>query len=145
MGMSGSVRRLALAAALLVLVPPAAQAQEDALRDAILDYMDFATYHQGILQPQQIDRALFEQAIFVDARDASEYAQGHIPGAVNIDWRAVPREVESLPDGMIVVYCNTGTLSAQAALAARLMGYDNVVMLQGGLDGWRRDGAWHPQ
>ncbi|MHA7852094.1 rhodanese-like domain-containing protein [Roseovarius sp.] len=143
--MSGSVRRLALAAALLVLVPPAAQAQEDALRDAILDYMDFATYHQGILQPQQIDRALFEQAIFVDARDASEYAQGHIPGAVNIDWRAVPREVESLPDGMIVVYCNTGTLSAQAALAARLMGYDNVVMLQGGLDGWRRDGAWHPQ
>src|SRR6056297_3949576 len=145
MGMSGSVRRLALAAALLVLVPPAAQAQEDALRDAILDYMDFATYHQGILQPQQIDRAVFEQAIFVDARDASEYAQGHIPGAVNIDWRAVPREVESLPEGMIVVYCNTGTLSAQAALAARMMGYDNVVVLQGGLDGWRRDGAWHPQ
>ncbi len=145
MGMTGSVRRLALAAALLVMVPPAAQAQEDALREAILDYMDFATYHQGILQPQQIDRALFEQAIFVDARDASEYAQGHIPGAVNIDWRAVPREVESLPDGMIVVYCNTGTLSAQAALAARLMGHDNVVMLQGGLDGWRRDGAWHPQ
>lgn len=145
MGMIGSVRRLALAAALLVLVPPAAQAQDDALRDAILDYMDFATYHQGILQPQQIDQALFEQAIFVDSRDASEYAQGHIPGAVNIDWRAVPREVESLPDGMIVVYCNTGTLSAQAALAARLMGHDNVVMLQGGLDGWRRDGAWHPQ
>ncbi|EDM69763.1 thiosulfate sulfurtransferase [Roseobacter sp. AzwK-3b] len=143
--MIGSVRRLALAAALLVLVPPAAQAQDDALRDAILDYMDFATYHQGILQPQQIDQALFEQAIFVDSRDASEYAQGHIPGAVNIDWRAVPREVESLPDGMIVVYCNTGTLSAQAALAARLMGHDNVVMLQGGLDGWRRDGAWHPQ
>jgi len=143
--MTGSVRRLALAAALLVMVPPAAQAQEDALREAILDYMDFATYHQGILQPQQIDRALFEQAIFVDARDASEYAQGHIPGAVNIDWRAVPREVESLPDGMIVVYCNTGTLSAQAALAARMMGHDNVVMLQGGLDGWRRDGAWHPQ
>ena len=145
MGMTGSVRRLALAAALLVMVPPAAQAQEDALREAILDYMDFATYHQGILQPQQIDRALFEQAIFVDARDASEYAEGHIPGAVNIDWRAVPREVESLPDGMIVVYCNTGTLSAQAALAARMMGHDNVVMLQGGLDGWRRDGAWHPQ
>ena len=145
MGMIGSVRRLALAAALLVLVPPAAQAQDDALRDAILDYMDFATYHQGILQPQQIDQALFEQAVFVDARDASEYAEGHIPGAVNIDWRAFPREIESLPDGMIVVYCNTGTLSAQAALAARLMGHDNVVMLQGGLDGWRRDGAWHPQ
>jgi rhodanese-related sulfurtransferase len=46
---------------------------------------------------------------------------------------------------MIVVYCNSGTLSAQAAFAARLMGHEHVVMLQGGLEGWQRDGVYKPQ
>ena len=146
MGMSlRACRAAAMVGLALAAVTPAARAQDEALRDAILDYMDFATYHQGILQPEQIDRALFETATFVDARDAAEFADGHIPGAVNIDWRAFPREAGGLPGGMVIVYCNTGTLSAQAAFAARLMGHDNVVMLQGGIEGWRRDGAYHPQ
>src|SRR6056297_729437 len=120
-------------------------AQDDPVRDAVLDYMDFATHHQGIIQPQQLDESLFQVATFVDTRTPEDFKAGHIPGAVNIDWRAFPGQAGDVPGDMIVVYCNTGTLSAQAAFAARLLGHDHVVMLQGGLAGWRTDGAYRPQ
>lgn len=139
------MKRLSLALAVGMALAAPSLAASDPVRDAVLDYMDFATYHQGIIQPQQLDESVFEVATFVDTRTAEEFAAGHIPGAVNIDWRAFPGRVGEVPGDMIVVYCNSGTLSAQAAFAARLMGHENVVMLQGGLDGWQRDGAYRPQ
>jgi rhodanese-related sulfurtransferase len=139
-------RLFSLVAALgLCLSALPATAQDDPVRDAVLDYMDFATYHQGIIQPQQLDETVFKVATFVDARTPEEFEAGHIPGAVNIDWRAFPGQVADVPGDMIVVYCNSGTLSAQAAFAARLMGHEHVVMLQGGLEGWQRDGVYKPQ
>lgn len=138
--------RLSLTAALALCLGAApVAAQADPVRDAVLDYMDFATYHQGIIQPQQLDETVFDVATFVDARTPGEFEAGHIPGAINIDWRAVPAQIADVPGDMIVVYCNSGTLSAQAAFAARLMGHEHVVMLQGGLEGWQRDGVYKPQ
>src|SRR6056297_2919223 len=95
-------------------------AQDDGIAEAITDYMDFATYESGIILPAQIDRDVFEAATFVDARDAEQFEAGHIPGAINIEWRAVPGRIAELPEsGLVVLYCNTGSLSAQAVFAAR--------------------------
>ena len=45
-------------------------------------------------------------------------------------------------DRMVLLYCNTGTLSAQAAFALRVAGYENVRVLQGGLVEWKAKGGF---
>ncbi|MDF1802776.1 rhodanese-like domain-containing protein [Thalassovita sp.] len=127
-------------------LPLSALAEEAGpLAEAIVEYMDFATYESGIILPQQIDQSLFASAMFVDTRDAEQFATSHIPGAINIDWRAVPGRLSELPEtGMVILYCNTGSLSAQATFAARVLGRENVVVLQSGLRGWLKDAAWKP-
>ncbi len=55
----------------------------------------------------------------------------HIPGAVNIEWRQVLARRSELPiNKPILIYCNTGTLSAQVGFALRVAGFDNLRILQ---------------
>ena len=42
----------------------------------------------------------------------------------------------------MLLYCNTGTLSAQAGFALRVAGYDNVHILQGGFAEWKAKGGF---
>lgn len=140
--------RLVTAAALgaVVLSAPALAMDDDALAEAVIDYMDFATYDSGIIRPEQVDQIVFENAVFVDTRDAQQFAGGSIPGAINIEWREIPARLDELPDtGMVILFCNTGSLSAQAVFAARLLGKENVLVMQAGLDGWKQNAAWRPE
>jgi rhodanese-related sulfurtransferase len=45
-------------------------------------------------------------------------------------------------DRMVLLYCNAGTLSAQAGLGLRVAGMDNVRILQGGFDEWKAKGGF---
>ncbi|WP_200248604.1 rhodanese-like domain-containing protein [Lamprobacter modestohalophilus] len=45
-------------------------------------------------------------------------------------------------DQPVIIYCNTGSLSAQAGFALRLLGWDNVRILQDGLVGWKAKGGF---
>ena len=140
MGMSFKAALLALS-----VVAAPAFADQDAVAEAVQGYMDFATYEQGIILPQQIDADVFAAAVFVDTRDAEQFAAGHIEGAINIEWREAPARLGELPEtGMVIFYCNTGTLSAQATFAARLLGHENVVVLQSGYTGWQETAAYKP-
>ena len=115
------------------------------MAEAVQDYMDFATYEQGIILPQQLDEAVFKAATFIDTRDAEQFEAGHIPGAQNIEWREIPARLDELPEsGMVILYCNTGSLSSQATFAARLLGRENVVVLQSGFTGWQDMAAYKP-
>lgn len=135
---------LTFALALAMAAPFPARADE-ALREAITSYMDFATYESGIILSEQLDQSVFEAAHFVDTRSADQFAAGHIPGAVHIEWREIPARLDELPaSGMVILYCNTGSLSAQAAFAARLLGHENVLVLQGGFGGWQANAAYRP-
>lgn len=133
----------ALAAA-LSLAAAVALAQEAAI-EAMQDYLMFQDYESGIILPRQIDRTVFEAALFVDTRDAEQYAAGTIPGAVNIEWREVLDRIDEIPeDRMTILFCNTGSLSAQATFALRVAGRTNVVVLQQGLAGWQAEAAYRP-
>lgn len=135
------VAGLALALALSAL-PLRAQ---DAAIEAMQDYLMFQDYESGIILPRQIDRTVFEAALFVDTRDAAQFAAGSIPGAVNIEWREVLDRIDEIPeDRMTILFCNTGSLSAQATFALRVAGRTNVVVLQSGLAGWQADAAYRP-
>jgi len=132
--------------ALILATPLAAQEGIEApVAEAIRDYMDFATYGAGIITPQQIDEEVFKAAVFIDTRDAHQFEARTIPGATNIEWREIPARLDELPtDRMVILFCNTGSLSGQALFAARLLGRENVLMLETGIDGWSQTAAYKP-
>lgn len=120
-------------------------ATADDLGDEIIGYMDFATYESGIILPQQLTQDVFDAVTFVDTRDSAQFEEGTLPNAINIEWREIPARLDELPEnGMVVLFCNTGSLSAQATFAARLMGRENVLVLQSGRNGWLVDAAYKP-
>ena len=116
------------------------------LADEITGYMDFATYDSGIIVPEQLTQDVFDAALFIDTRDVDQFDAATIPGATHIEWREVPGRLDEIPDsGMVILFCNTGSLSAQAVFAARLMGHENVLVLQTGLQGWQQNAAYKPE
>ena len=111
--------------------------------EAVEEYMDFTEYGSSIIWPEQIPEADWKKVMVIDARSADQYEQFHIPGAINIEWRKVPGQRQAIPkDRMVVIYCNTGSLSAQSVFAMRLLGWDNVKVLQDGIEGWKRKGGF---
>lgn len=133
-----------LALAFSILLAPAAPAADNpAVLKDVEEYMDFTEYGSSLIWPEQIPEEDWKRVFVVDARDAAQYAKDHIPGAVNIEWRqAVARRGELPRDRMVVVYCNSGSLSAQAVFALRLLGWDNVKVLQDGFEGWKAKGGF---
>jgi rhodanese-related sulfurtransferase len=134
----------ALVFASLLFVAPSLQADDKTpLLDALDDYMTFADYGGSLILPEQIPAEEWKNTVVIDARDAGQYGKEHIPGAINVEWRQVVARRNEIPkDKLVVVYCNTGTLSAQAGLALRLLGWDNVRILQGGLVAWKAKGGF---
>ena len=60
-----------------------------------------------------------------------------------MDWRQVLAKRNSIPKNKpVLIYCNTGTLSAQAGFALRVAGWDNVKILQGGMQEWQAKGGF---
>ena len=122
----------------------AAVANEEAI-EAMNDYMAFQEYESGIMVPQQIDQVVFDASTFIDTRDAEQFAEATIPGAINIEWRQVLERIDEIPEsGKVILFCNTGSLSAQATFALRVAGRENVVVLQSGFIGWQQNAAYKP-
>ncbi len=75
--------------------------------------------------------------LIVDVRRADEFAEGHIPGAINIANEDIASaEPAELPDKdqVIYVYCRSGNRSKQASAKLAAMGYTNIVEFGGILD-----------
>ncbi len=85
-------------------------------------------------------REIFQEKgdyLIVDVRRADEFAEGHIPGAINIaNEDIVSAEPAELPDKdqVIYVYCRSGNRSKQASAKLAAMGYTNIVEFGGILD-----------
>ena len=89
------------------------------------------------------------QALFVDARSAEEYAELHIPGAVNLSRERLDQEgaraVAGIPtDRELVVYCGLSSCEASLKAAEKLqeLGYKQIMVFMGGFRAW--DEAGYP-
>jgi rhodanese-related sulfurtransferase len=81
-----------------------------------------------------------EQFHLVDVREESEFAGGHLPGAIHLGKGVIERDIEeTIPEtgAPIILYCGGGYRSALAADNLQKMGYTNVVSMDGGFRGWR--------
>ena len=122
---------------------PAAWADKAAAIDEMEAYLEFVDYGGGVMFAEQIPKDDWKKFFVIDARDAGQFAKAHIPGAVNMDWRQVLAKRNDIPkDRPVLIYCNTGSLSAQAGFALRLAGWDNVRILQGGMEEWKAKGGF---
>ena len=79
-----------------------------------------------------------EKMVIVDVREESEWAHGHVAGAVYLGKGVIERDIEQrIPDtsATIVLYCG-GFRSALSADNLQKMGYKNVISMDGGWKGW---------
>jgi rhodanese-related sulfurtransferase len=81
----------------------------------------------------------------VDVRTPQEFAEGHVPGALNVPHDEIARRAEEIgpPSTKVVVYCRSGRRSAVAAQALEKLGYRQVYDL-GSFSAWPRDAAGEP-
>lgn len=134
----------ALITAGALLLAPAARADNKALAiDEMEAYLEFVDYGGGVIFAEQIPKEEWPKMLVIDARDAGQFAKGHIPGAINMDWRQVLAKRNEIPkDKPVLIYCNTGSLSAQAGFAMRVAGWENLRILQGGMEEWKAKGGF---
>jgi rhodanese-related sulfurtransferase len=84
-----------------------------------------------------------EKFLLVDVREESEWAKGHLPGAVYMGRGILERDIEQkVPDTgtKLILYCGGGFRSALAADNLQKMGYRNVESMDGGWRGWLEAG-----
>jgi thiosulfate/3-mercaptopyruvate sulfurtransferase len=97
--------------------------------------------------------------VLVDARTAEAFADGHIPGAIDIEFtrnaqpdppkvwksaselRAMYEDAGVTPDKTVIPYCTTGVRSAATYFTLRLLGYENVRLFTGSFKEW----SSHPE
>ena len=94
----------------------------------------------------------------VDTREDWEFAEGHLPGAVQLDWRelvdeerrGLRSEVELrerlsdrgiVPEKRTVLYCNTARRVSHTYLVLRQLEYENVELYEGSLTEWEDRGG----
>ena len=89
---------------------------------------------QEVLDAMASDEGQAGDIVLVDVRKADEYAAGHIEGAVNItleDIQADVSQLDSYKDKQVILYCNSGNRSGQAATILLENGFTNVYNADG--------------
>ena len=93
--------------------------------------------------PQEVEALPDGSVTLVDVREASEWEQGHLPGAVHISKSYVEQQIEAaVPDrdSEVILYCAGGVRSLFAAQTLEQMGYTNVASMSGGFQQWKGAG-----
>ena len=75
-----------------------------------------------------------KDCIILDVRRPDEYAEGHIPGAINVPNEEIgTAEIPELPSKsqLILVYCRSGRRSKEASEKLVKLGYTNIVEFGG--------------
>lgn len=101
--------------------------------------VNIGTYYQ--IPQDEAKRIMDEESdyIIVDAREQSEYDEGHIKGAIVIPYTEIEQKAEEMlldKEQLILVYCRSGRRSKIAAQSLANMGYKNVKEF-GGIIDWQ--------
>ena len=95
------------------------------------------------VSPQEVDALPAGAATIVDVREASEWEQGHLPGARHVSKSYIEQQIEGIApdrDAPVILYCAGGVRSLFAAQTLAEMGYTDVASMSGGFQGWKSAG-----
>jgi|APIni6443716594_1056825.scaffolds.fasta_scaffold638707_1 rhodanese-related sulfurtransferase len=94
---------------------------------------------QEALLEQQAKHA--DSLFLLDVRTPQEFAEGHVPGAVNVPHDQLASRLAGVPkDKDVVIYCRSGRRSALAADVLRANGYSRLSHLDGDMLAWIAQG-----
>lgn len=108
------------------------------LKQAAVDYFTNIPDSYNLIDSPGLKAKLAEQGkvYLVDIRQAKDYANGHIPGAINIPFQELGKKFDTLPkDKQIVIYCYSGQSAGMALSLLRANGLD-VLSLVNGFPEW---------
>ena len=97
--------------------------------------------HTGTISHAQLPDALAKNSVLIDVRSTEEFAQGHIPGAINIPLAQIDRQNDQLmrlQTTPVVLYCHSGYRASKAAKLLHQMKFNDVKHLEGDMLGWRQ-------
>lgn len=81
-----------------------------------------------------------QAGFLIDVRTPGEYNEGHIPGAVNIDWKNQEEFIAKIKDYAkdkpLLLYCRSGSRSGRASEYLKEQGYEKIYNLRSGFMGW---------
>jgi rhodanese-related sulfurtransferase len=83
-----------------------------------------------------------QSLVVLDVRTPAEYAEGHIPGAVNIPHTEIAARIGELEDSRdrdVVVYCRSGVRAAQALEVLEKSGFRRLFHLLGDYTRWSEE------
>ena len=119
---------------------------------SLMDFVKAAKAQIKEVNPEQLQQMIEEMddLLVLDVRESSEHEQGHIQGAMLVprgilEAAADPTYPKHQPtlasarERPIALYCATGGRSALAAHTLQLMGFRNVVSLDGGIVRWTQE------
>lgn len=81
--------------------------------------------------------------LILDVRSTNEYAEGHIPGAINIPHDQLGSRIAEIDAHIgkdVVLYCASGWRVGIAANILRAAGFSKLLHLDGDMNGWRSNG-----
>ncbi len=84
-----------------------------------------------------------ESPLLLDVRSPSEFASGHLPGAVNIPFDELPgraEEIAEFRDRGVITYCESGRRAGIAEESLKAAGFRKIGDLQGHMQSWRARG-----
>jgi rhodanese-related sulfurtransferase len=99
---------------------------------------------KGITAEELAEKIQFSQApLILDVRSEEEYAEGHIPGALNIPHDQLGdrlSEIDAAKSDEIVVHCRSGYRAGVAEKVLSEAGYSDVRDLDGHMNAWQSGG-----
>jgi rhodanese-related sulfurtransferase len=84
-----------------------------------------------------------DKAVVMDVRPANEFAQGHVPGAMNVPLSELPLKIGQLnkyQSKTVILVCASGMQSRKARSQLKKIGFNEVYVLNGGFTEWQSQG-----
>lgn len=84
-----------------------------------------------------------DQVTLVDVREPEEYEESHIEGCILIPMGEIQNRAPELlkPEQDIVLYCAHGYRSLQALMSLKMLGFEKLRSLEGGIEAWHQAGT----
>lgn len=120
---------------------------------AVTEYVIERPSESALVDREAVAATVDTDAVIVDTREPGEYDEGHIPGAIHLNWRDLlddqtrgiksRGELESILESKgitterrVVLYCNTARRISHTYVVLRHLGYEDVAFYEGSLTEW---------
>jgi rhodanese-related sulfurtransferase len=94
------------------------------------------------VSPQDMVRLMNQGALLIDLRPLEQYSAGHVGGARQMSGEQILQAADTLKkykEKAVVVYDDTGSVSASAVRQLAAQGFTKAFNLRGGLSAWRTE------